>query len=115
MTAGELADAERLQPQSVTRVLASLDEKGLISRSRNPSDRRQHHISLTEPGIAVLAEHVRDSDAWLAETMARVLSPAECQMLSLAADLIGQILDGGDRPRTGSRGDRALNQHGSCT
>ncbi|MEV7908247.1 MarR family winged helix-turn-helix transcriptional regulator [Streptomyces anulatus] len=115
MTAGELADAERLQPQSVTRVLVSLDEKGLISRTRNPSDRRQHRIGLTELGTAVLVEHVRDSDAWLAGEMARVLSPVECRMLRLATDLIDQVLDGGDRRRTGSPVNSAPNQHGSCT
>ena len=93
MSAGELAGAERLQPQSVTRALAALDERGLISRSRNHDDRRRQLIQLTEPGIALLADYARDSDTWLAQAMARTLTPAECGLLRLAADLLDQMLD----------------------
>ncbi|WP_214317279.1 MarR family winged helix-turn-helix transcriptional regulator [Nonomuraea sediminis] len=93
MTAGELAAAEHLQPQSVTRVLASLDAHGLIRRSRNPDDRRQHHIVITDQGSAVLLEQVADSDRWLARRMAESLTPAERQILQIAADLLGKLLD----------------------
>ncbi|TMR92622.1 MarR family winged helix-turn-helix transcriptional regulator [Nonomuraea basaltis] len=98
MTAGELAAAEHLQPQSVTRVLAELETRELIRRSRDSSDRRRHHIVLTEPGRAMLVERVRESDLSLAEAMSRSLTPAECRILSVAADLIDQLLDG-KRPR----------------
>jgi DNA-binding MarR family transcriptional regulator len=93
LTAGELAAAEALQPQSVTRVLASLEEHGLISRTRNPDDRRRHRIALTDTGRTLLAEQVRDADAWLAQTLTEKLSPTECRLLRLAADLIHQLLD----------------------
>src|SRR5581483_8194982 len=48
MTAGELAAAERLQPQSVTRALAALDGRGLITRTRDTADQRRQHIELTQ-------------------------------------------------------------------
>ncbi|MDX3107203.1 MarR family winged helix-turn-helix transcriptional regulator [Nonomuraea angiospora] len=91
MTAGELAAAEHLQPQSVTRVLASLEEQGLIRRSRGESDRRRHHIVLTEDGTAALTRQVGTTDLWLAEAMAGKLTPAECRILAVAADLLEQL------------------------
>ncbi|MEV4020114.1 MarR family transcriptional regulator [Nonomuraea angiospora] len=91
MTAGELAAAEHLQPQSVTRVLASLEEQGLIRRSRGESDRRRHHIVLTEDGTAALTRQVGTTDLWLAEALAGKLTPAECRILAVAADLLEQL------------------------
>ncbi|MEV1174213.1 MarR family transcriptional regulator [Nonomuraea sp. NPDC049784] len=91
MTAGELAAAEHLQPQSVTRVLASLEEQGLIRRSRDEDDRRRHHIVLTERGTATLTQQVGATDQWLTEALARKLTPAECRILAVAADLLEQL------------------------
>ncbi|MEV1246663.1 MarR family transcriptional regulator [Nonomuraea sp. NPDC050022] len=91
MTAGELASAEHLQPQSVTRVLAALDEQGLIRRSRDEDDRRRHHIVLTERGTAILTEQAGTTDVWLAQAMAQRLTPAECRILAVAADLLDRL------------------------
>ena len=93
MTAGDLATAEHLQPQSITRVLAALEARELIRRSRNPGDRRQHHIVLTDRGTELLLSQVADSDRWLARRMAESLTPAERRLLQIAADLLDQILD----------------------
>src|SRR5690348_16306585 len=40
-TPKELADAERIQPQSLTRILASLTDRGLITRAPDPADGRR--------------------------------------------------------------------------
>ncbi|MDR8413381.1 MarR family transcriptional regulator [Nonomuraea sp. 3-1Str] len=104
MTAGELAAAEHLQPQSITRALASLEEGGLIRRSRDEDDRRRHLLVLTDKGAEVLADQVKGSDARLAEAMSRALTPEECRVLGVAADLIERLLDdrpGGASPRRG--------------
>ncbi|NUW34042.1 MarR family transcriptional regulator [Nonomuraea sp. SMC257] len=92
MTAGELAAAEHLQPQSITRALASLEEGGLVRRSRDAGDRRRHLIVLTDLGAAALADQVRGGDARLAEAMSRALTPEECRVLGVAADLIERLL-----------------------
>lgn len=94
LTATEIAQAERVQPQSLTRVLAGLEEQQLIKRERDPDDRRRHTIELTAPGRTLLAEHVQSSDDWLAETIAERLNPTERAVLQLAADLMNQLLDG---------------------
>ena len=41
MSAGELAACERVQPPSMTKVLATLEERGLVRRDAHPTDRRQ--------------------------------------------------------------------------
>lgn len=41
LTASRLAELERLQPQSLTRVIAEHDASGLIWRRENEADRRQ--------------------------------------------------------------------------
>ena len=92
MTASELATAERVQPQSLTRVLAALENEALISRSRDDRDRRRQVIELTEHGSAVLTEHVQDSDAWLARALTEQLTPVEREVLRLAADLVDRLL-----------------------
>ncbi|ETK37902.1 MarR family winged helix-turn-helix transcriptional regulator [Microbispora sp. ATCC PTA-5024] len=104
MTAGELAEAERLQPQSLTRALAALESGGLIVRSRPPGDRRRHHIGITEAGARALGDHVREVDDWLAREMARTLTPAECRMLRIAADLLDRVLDEAGPAASGRRG-----------
>src|SRR5262249_57310917 len=50
MTPGELADHEKVQPPSITRVIASLEERGLIRRMQHPSDRRQVVLTVTDQG-----------------------------------------------------------------
>ena len=63
MSAGELASCERVQPPSMTKVLASLEERGLVQRGAHPADRRQAIIAITAAGIALLDSERRSRDA----------------------------------------------------
>ena len=94
LTASEIAAAERVQPQSLTRVLASLEEQGLIGREQDSRDRRRHTIELTGQGRQLLVEHMRSSDDWLADAISERLNPTERAVLQLAAGLLDQLLDG---------------------
>ncbi|TDW17719.1 MarR family winged helix-turn-helix transcriptional regulator [Kribbella kalugense] len=94
LTASEIASAERMQPQSLTRVLASLEEQGLIAREQDTQDRRRHTIELTDRGRQLLKEHMRTSDDWLAEAIEQRLNPTERAVLQLAAGILDQLLDG---------------------
>ncbi len=76
MSAGDLAAHERVQPPSMTKVLASLEEKGLVSREAHPTDKRQAIIVLTRAGIDLLDSERRQRDAWLSQRLAR-LTPDE--------------------------------------
>src|SRR4051794_33621180 len=55
MSAVQLARDEKLQPQSLTRLLAAMTSDGLIVRETDPADRRAHVIQITREGRSVVA------------------------------------------------------------
>jgi DNA-binding MarR family transcriptional regulator len=56
--AKELAERLKIAPRSATEVIDALEDKGLVSRSPDPGDRRATLVALTDAGRA-LAEEVR--------------------------------------------------------
>jgi DNA-binding MarR family transcriptional regulator len=72
MTPGELADHEKVQPPSMTRVIAVLEERDLVLRSPHPTDRRQVVLTVTEEGRAVVQRVRERKDAWLARRLAEL-------------------------------------------
>jgi DNA-binding MarR family transcriptional regulator len=97
LSPGELAAADRLQPQSVTRVLAELEGAGLVQRIADPADRRTRRLRVTVLGRAALGADMRQRDEWLAGALARSLTDAERALLAEAADLLARL---GDSPAT---------------
>jgi DNA-binding MarR family transcriptional regulator len=91
MTPGELAAADRLQPQSVTRVLAELERDGHTVRARDTADGRQRRLRLTQAGRQALTHDMRQRDEWLARTMTEKLSETERELLVLAAGLLERL------------------------
>ena len=92
-TPKSLADAEHTQPQSLTRVIASLEEQGLISRRDDPADGRQVLLAITDAGIDVLRQHGQTHVTWLAAAMEAELTPAEREMVRIAATLLDRLAD----------------------
>lgn len=72
MSAGELASCERVQPPSMTKVLAMLEERGLVRRDAHPADRRQAIIAITDAGVALLDSERRSRDAWLSQRLVQL-------------------------------------------
>jgi DNA-binding MarR family transcriptional regulator len=91
MTASDLARLERLQPQSLTRIIAELDEQGLIRRTPDPSDRRQILIEISPKGQELLVIDAYRQNHWLVEVMADQLTKAEREILAIAADLLDKL------------------------
>ncbi|MFJ6777587.1 MarR family winged helix-turn-helix transcriptional regulator [Kitasatospora sp. NPDC091257] len=83
-TPGELARKEHVQPPSMTRIVAMLEEKGLVRREPHPEDRRQVVVSSTEQAETILAESRRRRNVWLAE-LAQGLDEEEWAVLREAA------------------------------
>src|SRR5690349_14162040 len=54
MSAGDLAASERVQPPSMTKVIATLEQRGLVRREAHPSDRRSTIIAITDAGQELL-------------------------------------------------------------
>jgi DNA-binding MarR family transcriptional regulator len=91
LTPGELAAYEKVQPPSMTRVLAALEERGLVDRSPHPSDGRQALVELTEAGRDLLEQEVRMREAWLSRRLAE-LTAEERAVLSAASELIDRLV-----------------------
>jgi DNA-binding MarR family transcriptional regulator len=92
MTPRALAEHERVQPPSITRILAGLLERGLVDRSSDPVDGRQVIVRLTEPGALAVKETRRRRDAWLARRLAE-LDPNERAVLARASEILRRIAD----------------------
>ena len=90
MTPGELAEHEKVQPPSITRVIASLEERGLIQRMPHPSDRRQVVLTVTDQGRDVVRQVRRLREAWLARRL-RDLTPAERAVLKDAVPILEKL------------------------
>jgi DNA-binding MarR family transcriptional regulator len=90
MSAGELAAIERVQPPSMTKILALLETGGWVQRSPHPDDRRQSIISITRAGQDLLEAETRARDTWLATRLAD-FSPEEIRILSEAAAVLDRL------------------------
>jgi DNA-binding MarR family transcriptional regulator len=93
LTPSALAAADRLRPQSLTRVLAELEADGLISRTRDLIDGRQRWVALTPLGRSTLAADMRQRDEWLAATMGRSLTEGERDLLVRAAAILERLAE----------------------
>src|SRR5438874_2743386 len=90
LTPRELSDAERVQPPTMTKVLAKLEERGLIQRTPHPTDGRQVLLSATEAGREVLLEQRRAAAEWLSLRLA-ALPPDDRETLARAAEILDRI------------------------
>lgn len=88
MPGNRLAIEERLQPQSLTRLLASLERNGLIQRARGDHDRRERVISLTGAGRKLLNDDLRARRRWLETAMTGALTARERDIMSEAAEIM---------------------------
>ena len=71
LTPRELADVERVQPPTMTKIVGKLEERGLVQRTPHPTDGRQVILAATEAGRAVLDQFERARDEWLASAAGR--------------------------------------------
>src|ERR1051325_6014038 len=66
LTPRELADTERVQPPTMTKIVGKLEDRGLVERTPHPTDGRQVILSATEQGRAVYSEYEQARNEWLA-------------------------------------------------
>lgn len=90
LTPGELAAKEVVQPPSMTRVIAALEDLGYVSRRPHPSDGRQAIVEITEEGSAHIRADISAREAWLDKRLAE-LTDAERDLLSRAAEIIDRM------------------------
>jgi DNA-binding MarR family transcriptional regulator len=90
MTPGELAEHEKVQPPSMTRVIAALEDQELLVRSRHPTDGRQVVLSVTDKGRALLREERRRKEVWLRKQF-RELTDEELEILRKVAPILEKL------------------------
>jgi DNA-binding MarR family transcriptional regulator len=92
MTPSELADREQIQRPTATRVLALLEERGLISRAADPLDGRSSLLTVTREGAALLKKLRGRKTAYLAQHLSD-LDSSDLRTLERAAAIIERILE----------------------
>ena len=90
LTPRELADVERVQPPTMTKIVGKLEERGLVIRTPHPTDGRQVILAPTEQGRAVYTQFEKLRNEWLADQLA-ALEPADRAVLVRAAEILQQV------------------------
>ena len=86
-----LAVREYLRPQSTHEMVLFLERRRFVERRADPADGRKLLIEATPAGRRVVGELMGQRLQWLAGAIERDLSPAEQEMLGIAATLMQRI------------------------
>jgi DNA-binding MarR family transcriptional regulator len=92
-TTSQLAALERVRPQSMAHTVAGLVDAGLVTRRPDDRDRRQSLIELSDRGRAVMEEHLRSGEGWIADAIGRELSADDRALLAEAIVLLRRLVD----------------------
>jgi len=92
LTLSQLAEAERVQPPTVTRVVDLLEQKGLAIRIPSEQDRRVAFVEPTKTGRALVDTIRRRRDAYLARRL-RTFTAEERALLERAATLLERLIE----------------------
>jgi DNA-binding MarR family transcriptional regulator len=92
LTPSELAARERIKRPTATRLIASLEQDGLVARTSDPSDGRSSLIATTPEGRDLMRTLRTRKDAYLARRLAK-LTAGERETLARAADLLERLLE----------------------
>lgn len=107
LTLGELASIERVAPPSMTRIAARLEEKGLLERRADTSDRRVARVAISASGRDLLRDSRERGDAFVSARLA-ALTESERKLLSEAVPLLERLASdataGPDRVGGGATG-----------
>jgi DNA-binding MarR family transcriptional regulator len=92
LTPSELADREQVKRPTVTRVVARLEEAGLVGRTRDPHDGRSSLVAVTPAGRELVARIRARKDVYLARRL-RELDGEERATLDRAAAILERLLE----------------------
>jgi DNA-binding MarR family transcriptional regulator len=92
ITLGDLAGHERVRPPTMTRIVAGLEETGLVRREIDPGDRRVARVTITPDGARLLARSRTRKDAFLAALLDH-LEPDELAVVERAVPILEQLVE----------------------
>lgn len=90
LTPRELAEAERVQPPTMTKIVNKLEERGLVQRAPHPTDGRQVVLSTSPAGRAWMESYRRTRDEWLARRLSS-LGAEDRETLRRAATILNGL------------------------
>lgn len=93
LSLAELAAAEQVRPPTMSRLVSGMAERGLVDRSREPSDRRLLRIEASRRGRMLLEEAKEDRLRALRAALAE-LEPEERASLDRTISLLERLLPG---------------------
>ena len=93
LTPSELAEIERIQRPSATRIVARLEEAELVERVVDPTDRRSFTVGINAAGRALMNKLRTRKNAYLAKRL-RGLDEADLATLDRAAEILEDLLEG---------------------
>jgi DNA-binding MarR family transcriptional regulator len=92
-TVSSLARAEGMRPQSMSAVIASLQEAGLVGGAPDPNDGRQTLMCLTRKCLKWLKEGRAARQDWLTKKISQKLSVGEQRQLQTAFELLMRLVE----------------------
>jgi DNA-binding MarR family transcriptional regulator len=92
-TVSSLARAEGMRPQSMSAIVAPLQEAGLISGAPDPGDGRQTLMSLTPKCLNWIQEGRAARQDWFAAIISQKLSVGEQEKLQEALELLKRLVE----------------------
>jgi DNA-binding MarR family transcriptional regulator len=98
LTPSELAQIENVKRPTATRIVARLEEQGLVERTADPSDGRSFLVGITPAGNALLRRLRKRKNAYLAKRL-RELDPADVEALERAAGVLERLFESERRER----------------
>ena len=93
LTVSSLARAEGMRPQSMSAVIAPLEEGGFLARTADPNDGRKSLLSLTKACNRLMEDGRAARQDWLAQAIHQQLSPQEQKQVSAAIRLLARLTD----------------------
>jgi DNA-binding MarR family transcriptional regulator len=92
-TVSSLARTEGMRPQSMSAVVAPLQESGLVRGAPDPSDGRQTLMSLTPKCVKLLEQGRAARQDWLTARISQKLSVQEQKQLQAALVLLARLVE----------------------
>ena len=92
-TVSSLARAEGMRPQSMSTVIAPLEDMGFVAGAADPNDGRKTLMSLTKACKKRIENGRAARQDWLTQAIQQKLSPQEQKKLSSAIHLLAKITE----------------------
>jgi DNA-binding MarR family transcriptional regulator len=93
LTAGAIAEQERVSPQAMSVIISTLEQRGLIARVADEDDGRRTTITATSTGEQLLAGRRSRTAHRITQALEQTLPPGELSQLAATVALLERLAD----------------------